>query len=293
MNVFVITACYNYEGKLEKYVESFLKSYVLTKELQPEYLNNLNIRFIFVNDQPGTSKLIREITKPLTRFKGLNVSIHDNVENIGATRSRNYAARAIFMRGLVQSGDDLIMYFDSDDIWDRDAVKIISSLRNCPNDFIFLPVDVSTIPINKELKGEIELGKFATYIPLQESIYVWKASYALDFLRKFGFLWYEDNSDSKYFPEDLMFYLNPKHKCFINPDLVICHRDYSTGNIAHDWEATIKKNKSAFKMLVRAHRINMHRYDYPAELIKYVNWVDGLVTDPKPETKVETEEVKE
>lgn len=292
MNVFVITACYNYEGKLDKYVESFIRSYVLTQETEPEYLNNLNFRFVFVNDQPGTSKLIRQITKPLTRFKGLNVSIHDNLENLGATRSRNYAARAIFMRGLVQSKDDLIMYFDSDDIWDRDAVKIISSLRDCQNDFIFLPVDVSTIPINRELNGEIELGKFATYVPLQEAIYVWRVGYALSKLRKYGFLWYEDGSDSRYFPEDLMFHLSPFDKCYINPDLVICHRDYSTGNIAHDWEKTILANKTAFKKLVAAHRVNMHRFPYSTELIKYVNWVDGLITEPKPETE-ETEQKNE
>jgi len=291
MTVFVITACYNYEGKLDKYIDSFLKSFMDAPE---ESLHDLNFRFVFVNDQPGTSKLIRQITKPLTQYRQLKVSIHDNVENLGATRSRNYAARAIFMRGLVQSKEDLIMYFDSDDIWDIKAVEIISSLRHCPNDFIFLPVDVSTIPINREISGEIELGKFATYVPLQESIYVWRVNYALAHLRKFGFLWYEDQSDCKYFPEDLMFHLNPFHKCFVNPDLVICHRDYSTGNIAHDWETTILNNKAAFKKLVAAHRVNMHRFPYSTELIKYVNYVDGLVTPAKPEPESEeTDKVQE
>lgn len=272
MNVFVITACYNFSGKLEKYIESFNEAF------NHSDATKISFRFMFVNDQPGTSKQMNEIVKSLVKSPRVKYSIHNNTKNVGVTLSRNWAARAIYrVFGNQISPDDIIIYFDCDDIWDIESVNILDSLRDCKSEFIFLPVDVSTIPINKEIAGEMELGKFCTYVPLQECIYCWRVSYAYRFLKHFGFLWYEDKNECKYYPEDMMFHLNPKHKCLVLPDAVICHRNYETGNIAHCWDDTIRKNIPAFRTLVEMHRINMHRYEYSAELIKYVNYLSSIV----------------
>lgn len=275
MTVYVITACYNFIDKLNKYVGSFNASLNKWKC----NITDINFQFMFICDEPGMESRLESYVSKLKSDR-VKVSIMNNSQNIGATRSRNIGVRELFNNVEISSKmnfkDDFITYFDSDDIWDIDSVKVLSNLRNYKNDFIFLPVDVSTIPINSKCIGDMELGKFCTYVPLQECNYCWRLPYAHQFISQFGFLWYEDDSDSKYFPEDMMFYLNPEHHCYVTGD-VICHRNYDTGNIAHDWKGTILKNKSAFRTLAEFHKKNMKKYDYPTELVDYVNYLNYLV----------------
>lgn len=266
MRIYVITACYNYLGKLDKYVDSFNRSFSKHKDdLEDSFY------FIFVNDQPETEDKISDILEKLVKDDRINYEVICNKVNIGATRSRNKAAR----RAIQFEDEGRVIYFDSDDIWTEDAVKILSDDLYNDIDLVFHPVNVSSIPINNECREEMTLSKFCTFIPLQECIYSWKLSWAREFISKHGFLWYEDDSDSKYFPEDMMFYLIPNQEVWVT-DKIICDRNYETGNIAHDWEFTILKNKSAFRTLVKMHRMNMKTIEYPAKLIEYVKYLEHI-----------------
>ena len=277
MNIFVITACYKFREKIDKYVESFNNAFN-NSDIRDK---DINFRFLFVNDDPGTDLSLKKSVSKLVSSKKVKYSIHSNKENMGVTYSRNWAAIRIFeLFSPSLTKKDRIIYFDCDDIWDKDAINILYSLRDNKSDFVFLPVEVTgqkSIPINPDCVGEMELGKFCTYLPMQECIYCWSVEYAYKFIKVYGFLWYQDNSNCKYYPEDMMFHLNPKHKCEIIPGSIICHRSYDEGNIALDWYHTILNNKPAFRKLVEMHRVNMHRYEYPPKTIEYINWVSSLV----------------
>lgn len=275
MNVSVITACYNFEGRLDTYLKSFLESFqACDVSSQP------NFEFVFIIDEPNKNKEFYSILSEQLQ-SGINLklrfSVISNESNIGVTRSRNKGAR--FINEWVNLNDpDWVIYFDVDDIWSIDAVSILSNLESISesHDLVFLPCDVDTIPINQSLLCKsMELGLFCTFIPLQEAIYAWRFSYFQSLLLKFDFIWYEDESESKYFPEDMMFYLSNRDLVFIS-DKVICHRTYDGGNIAKDWKGTIIKNKSAFRNLVSMHRLNAEIYPYSRELLDYVGYLDYL-----------------
>lgn len=274
MTVSVITACYNFENHLKNYLDSLINSVIHTKGSRCDF------NIIFIDDDPEGKISIQEILYDY--INELDTHVIDthvivNESNLGVTRSRNIGAK--YIKDNLIDDTDWVIYFDVDDIWDIDAVKYLTSLGDSNDDLVFLPCDVDTIPINDSILGKVmELGEFCTHIPLQESIYAWRSDYFKFHLDTYGYLWYQDSSNSKYFPEDMVFYLNRLKKVFIS-DKVICHRTYINGNIAKDWKSTILRNKSAFKKLAEFHRINSQFYRYSPELVKYVEYLEYLTND--------------
>jgi hypothetical protein len=273
MNVFVITACYNFTGKLDKYVESFLDSYNAYKGEKP------NFHFIFVCDQPGAeSDLLSTITK--LDGDGISSVAIINNKNLGVTRSRNLAVTRLyedqFYKNFYWAGinpdTDYLLYFDADDVWDIKSVELLS---NQPDwDLIFYPCDIEETKQDNSIRGYMTLGEFCTYVPHLECTYVWKLRIVFDYMLTHGHFWYESSTDCKLFPEDMIFLTMPEVKCLIVND-TICHCSRTTGNYCNDWRLTIHKNILSFRRLAQLHRENMKNYKYPEELVKYVEWLES------------------
>jgi hypothetical protein len=274
MNIYVITACYKCIDLIDNYINSFVKSF---KSFNG---SDLNFNFVFVNDdeEVPVSKLRSKVKK--IKVSG-DISFHvlDNPKNIGVTRSRNKAADFIY-RWYLRSMDELelknsfMMYFDADDVWSPDSVRLLSSLDFSNIDTIFLPVETKGREINKEVTGLMTNGKFCSFIPAQECIYCWRSDKIVKSIEFKGYVWYQDKSDCKYFPEDIMLLENPKDTVLVLPSHSICYRDYDEGSITKNWKEVIHANISAFNHLGRLHNINMLTYHYPKELRDYVHYLN-------------------
>lgn len=271
MTVSVITACYNFEDRVENYLDSLFESIDNCKFHRPDF------NLVFIIDEPNKGARFEEIIEEYkSELATAEISVHviQNESNIGVTRSRNRGARYIKEKLLDDS--DWVIYFDIDDTWDIESVTKLKMLEKCEHDFVFFPCDVDTIPINKEiLNSSVELGKFCTYVPLQEAIYAWRNDYFKSQMSSLDYLWYEDESPSKYFPEDMVFYLTRTKTAWIT-DKVLCHRTYDNGNIAKDWKSTIIKNKSAFRKLSEFHKTNAKYFQYSPKLWEYIEYIDYL-----------------
>lgn len=272
MKIFVITACYNYSKTLESYIQS------LNNALEIEGNEGLELQVIFINDDVGIPRSI--LTNSLKALK-CRYTIIENDSNIGCTRSRNKGVRYI-LSNLDYTDEDWLIYFDIDDRWDALSISYLRHLNYLSNksEVAIYPVDVASIPINKDIIGVMPSWEFTSYVPMQEGIYAWNMGLVRDWVNKYGSLWYEDNSDSRYFPEDIMFLREPNMKLNILGE-VICHRNYSTGNIAGDWGRTIYSNKSAFKKWLELKGMNIKRLNPTSSIYKknkeYMDYVRYVV----------------
>lgn len=271
MKVFVITACYNYSKTLDAYIESLNNAIDLGSE-------GLDLHVIFINDDVVIPRNI--LTNSLKRLK-CEYTILENISNMGCTRSRNKGVRYI-LSNLDYTEEDWLIYFDIDDRWDAISLSHLRHLDYlpCKSEVVVYPVDVASIPINREIIGTMPSWRFTSYVPMQEGIYAWNMTLVEEWVGKYGNLWYQDDSDSKYFPEDIMFLREPNMNINILGE-VICHRDYSTGNIAGDWGRTIYSNKSAFKKWLELKEMNIKRLDPTTSIYKknkeYMDYVRYVV----------------
>lgn len=267
MTVYVITACYNCINTLDDYFKSLSKSVNALNE-------DFKLHIVFVIDDPTNAPQIADIINSY-KFDYVTKSILFNEDNLGCTRSRNRAAN--FILGLITEGD-YVTYFDSDDTWSDTA---LSDLYQCLTenkiyDLIYLPIP----PVQDDLVEKVmPLGEFCNRIPLQESTYVWSYEYFYHLIDKYGTLYYQDNSESKYFPEDMRMIQEFKFHVKITK-YSICHRIYDNGNIAKNWRSTIIKNKLAFRKLWEF-RTQLNKF-YPLlndEIKEYYKWIDYLTRD--------------
>ena len=274
MNVFVITACYKFKGKLEKYVESFMASYEKYKSRAPKF------NFLFINDDPDPYSLkdLMDTISPLRREH--SVFVLNNMDNLGVTRSRNKAVIRLYEDKFYKNKTwvdlnpytDYLMYFDCDDIWDIDSVNTLSNIPKY--DLVFYPCEIEEFEQDKSIKGLMTLGKFCTFIPHLECTYLWRLHLVFDYILEHGNFWYESEDNCKLFTEDMIFLTIPDISCLVMSDS-ICHCSRNTGSYCNDWRSTIHKNILSFRRMAELHRKNMRYYEYPEELIKYVEYLES------------------
>jgi hypothetical protein len=230
---------------------------------------------IFINDDPSLMGYLDEVLS--TGIAMFKYRILENEKNLGVSRSRNRGLR--YVLSYLYPG--VITYFDVDDTWMPNAISNMKGILidlSLGTDMVFSPVDNGMTIKTELLNRKVPFTEFLTKVPMQECIYFWNYEYVKNFYSEHGYLWYEDDSESKYFPEDIMFHLDIHNSAYVT-DRVICKRDYSKGNITKDWDDTIRKNKSAFKNLIELHRETSKLVEYPDELKIYVNYLRELVEE--------------